>query len=352
MLFPMLSQRSSRHSSRRRTLIAPLFAAFCLGGCATLANPRPPLLRIRTDSVAATVLTARGDTLGTTPLAVRLRPRERQNLVLTAPGYDSSVVTIGWRTRPVLLSALNPLFLVVDGLTGAAWVHDPDSLDVIMTPSPVAEGPVEELSDTELALVYDEFANMAEAAGCELLLVEALRDAAYVLGSADSAAQPVPDSVQRVAEEEVERVRPEVQDLCTQPSPHVDRLRQIRESLEDTTTVVVANEPPLLAPVFFAANEWEIRDDSVRARLRALGDRLADEPASLIVEGFSDAAELRHPELRAQRAWSVIRELQAGGLARDRIVFSHGGDDPFMADAAEARLNRRVTFTLDYERPR
>jgi outer membrane protein OmpA-like peptidoglycan-associated protein len=345
-----------------RTLIAPLLAAFAVSGCATLVNPRAPVLRIRTDTVVATVRTARGDTVGTTPLEARLFPREQQALVLTAPGYDSAVVTIGRRARDDLITLINPLSWFIDGATGAAFVHDPAELDITLSPSPVVtpvvtpvtDEPEEEVSDAVMALVLARVADVAEEVGCEPMLVDAWRDAAYVLAHPDSAAQPVPDSVRVMVAEEAERVRPEMQEICARPSPRVDELRQIREAVQDTT--VVPDESPLvLAPVYFGPNEWQIRDDSVRTRLRALGARLAEEPVTLVVEGFADGAELRHQELGAQRAMSVIRELQAGGLPADCCTaISHSGGrgetGTTGTNGADAWLNRRVTFTLDYER--
>ncbi|HEU0301196.1 MAG TPA: hypothetical protein VFR37_17150 [Longimicrobium sp.] len=300
--------------------------------------------------MVATVRTARGDTLGTTPLQTRLRPRERRELVLTAPGYDSAVVTIGWRTRDNLVTLINPAAWIIDGITGAAFVHDPETVAVALTPSPVPDEPVEELPDAVMALVLDELADAAEDAGCEPLLVEAWRDAAHVLANADPSAEPVPDSIRRMAGEEADRVAPEIREICARPSAKVDALRRLRETLEDTV-VAVAESPPLLSPVYFGPDEWEIRDDSVRMRLRALGARLRDEPVSLIVEGFADGAELHHVELGAQRAWSVIRELQAGGLGANCCRSASHSDDPdARVGAGEAWLNRRVTFTLDYER--
>lgn len=342
-----------------RALIAPLLAAVLVSGCATLTHPRPPVLRIRTDPVEATVRTARGDTLGTTPLAARLRPRREQHLVVTAPGYDSAVVTVGWRTRPVLLTLLNPLSVVVDGITGAAWVHDPETLQVALVRSasadpvpdePIAEAPAEELPDGVMALVLAELARVAERAGCEPLLVEAWRDAAAVLSAANSAVRPMPDGAMRMVAEGVAREEPRIREICARPSARVDQLRQIRETMEDPA-VAAAESAPLLSPAYFGVDEWEIRDDSVRTRLRALGARLRDEPVSLIVVGFADEAELRHQELGFQRAMSVIRELQAGGLGLECCrIASHSGDPAARVGAAEARLNRRVTFILDYQR--
>lgn len=349
-------------SGPARVLLAPLLAA-CSGACATLLDPGPPVLRIRTDTVVATVRDARGRTLGTTPLRTRLPARRRQTLVLTAPGYDSAVVTLGSRVKDALPTLINPLSWPVDAATGAYWTHDPAALDVHLTPlasssstdapdapdAPGETGETGEVSDPVAALVLAAFADAAQAAGCEPMLVDAWRDAARLLAQADTAA--VPDSVRREAAAEVLRASPEIRDLCARPSPRVEELRSIRET--------VARPPPpapevpdlSAAPVFFGPHEWDVLGDSTRARLRALGTRLADTPVVLLVEGFADGAELRHRELGYQRALSVIRALRAGGLSPDCcVVVSHSGDPAFLSASAAVppRLNRRVTLTLSY----
>jgi outer membrane protein OmpA-like peptidoglycan-associated protein len=334
----------------------PLVAALATGACATLLDPGPPVLRIHTDTVVATVRDARGRTLGTTPFAARIRARSQQQLVIAAPGYDSAVVSIGRRPKEVLVTLINPLSLVVDGITGAVWTHDPGVVNVILTSTTrIPPTPADSLPDEVAAVVLDAFAAAAEKAGCEPLLVSAWRDAARVLANTESPAPPVPDSVRRMAREEVERAAPAIAEACTRPSPRVDRLAEIRRRLEQPPDPSAPeNAAPLLAPVFFAPGEWALRDDSVRARLRALGSWLAEAPVTLMVEGFGAAGELRHAELGHQRALSVIRELQKGGLGADcclSLSHSDAGDDAGgSADAAEARFNRRVTFTLGYAR--
>ena len=326
-----------------RALLAPLLAGLSCGACATLLDPRPPVLRIRTDTVVATVRNDRGDTLGTTPLRIRLRARSRQTLVITAPGYDSVAMPIGRREKESLPTLINPLSWPVDAATGAVWRHEPAVLDVRLTPSPRRDPPV---PDHVAAVVLREFADAAEAAGCEPLLVGAWRDAAGVLEAADPVVPA--DSVRRQAKEEVGRAAPELRELCATPGPRVAALRDIRERLEREDGPA-ADAAPALSPVFFAPDEWDVRDDSVRARLRALGARLADAPVTLVVEGFADGTELRHRELGHQRAAAVIRELRQGGLPADCCVgLSLSGDPGAPASSTDPRLNRRVTLTLAY----
>lgn len=380
-----------------RAVAAPLLVLLCSGACATLLDPRPPLLRIRTDSVAATVRDADGRTLGTTPFRGRLRARRQQTLVITAPGYDSAVVTVGWQVKNALPTLLNPLSWPVDAATGAYWVHAPDSVDIILSPSrhAVPAGPAPDavvtvsggvpgvsaatpvdvppfsvplpgvpsvntptlpgegasdrkdaVSDPVAAVVLAEFADAAEAAGCEPLLVGAWRDAARVL--AESGPGAPADSVRAAAAAEVLRAVPEIREICARPSPRLEQLRAIRESVEAPANASPGS-PPVLAPVYFGAGEWEVRDDSVRARLLSLGARLSNAPVTLVVEGFADAGELRHPELGYQRAQSVIRLLRSAGLPADCcIAISHSGEP--LAGAPDPRLNRRATLTLDYRR--
>jgi|GEM_PF-6144138 len=334
-----------------RAALAPLLAAFCSGACATLLDPRPPLLRIRTDTVVATVRDAAGNPLGTTPLQVRLRARPRQTLVISAPGYDSAVVTIDRRVKNVLPTLLNPLSWPVDAASGAYWTHDPGVLDVRLSPAARVRA-AGEVSDPVAAVVLAEFANAAEAAGCEPLLVAAWRDAARVLAHSDTPTSPPPDSVRAMAAAEVRRAAGEIRELCALPAPRVQALREIRETVAGVTDAAVpAAGGAAVAPVFFGPDQWEVRDDSVRARLRALGSRLADTPVTLVVEGFAQPGELYHRELGYQRALSVIRALRAGGLAADCcVVISHTGDPRVLAAATAAApgLNRRVTLTLGY----
>lgn len=379
-----------------RALLAPLLAGLCSGACATLLDPGPPVLRIRTDTVVATVRNDRGDTLGTTPLRIRLAARPRQTLVITAPGYDSVAMLVGRREKEDLPTLINPLSWPVDAATGALWRHEPAVLDVRLAPSARREPPPDlstqvplvapplpavpnpppggateraqpprdsptpstpdgaeprnagdpvRVPDHVAAVVLREFADAAEAAGCEPLLVGAWRDAARVLQAADSAA-PTED-VRRQAAAEVDRAAPELRELCATPGPRVAALRDIRERLA-RDEAPAADGVPVLSPVFFAPDEWNVRDDSVRARLRALGARLAGAPVTLVVEGFADGAELRHRELGYQRAAAVIQALREGGLPADCCVaLSHSGAGA-LAASADPRLNRRVTLTPTY----
>ena len=391
-----------------RAVLAPILAAFCTGACATLLDPRPPVVRIHTDTVVASVHDARGHRLGTTPLRARLRARERQTLVVTAPGYDSAVVVIGRRPREDLPTLINPLSWPIDGATGALWRHDPNVLDVPLVPAagrdapppplpspslpplpspslpplpspslpplpppalpslpslpvpslpplpPLTQAQREErasdaadVPDAVAAVVLREFADAAAAAGCEPLLVDAWRDAARVLAGADTL--PPPDSVRRQAAAELGLVAAELRDLCTQPSPRVARLQEIRERLQAPPDTTAPDSAPLLAPVFFGPGEWDVGEDSVRARLRALAARLADAPVTLVVVGYTDEGEMPRRELGVQRALSVIRELRKAGLASDCCVVEiRDPAPPEDGVAADARLNRRVVFTLDY----
>ncbi|HEV3050782.1 MAG TPA: hypothetical protein VGX50_10755 [Longimicrobium sp.] len=338
-----------------RAVLAPLLALLS-GACATLLDPGPPVLRIRTDTVVALVRDAHGRTLGTTPFQARLRARRQQTLVISSPGYDSAAVTVGWRVKDVLPTLVNPLSWPVDYATGAYWTHDPDVLEVRLSPlrrtgslaaSDPAAAPV---SDAVAAVVLARFADAAQAAGCEPLLVDAWRDAARVLAESDAPSPAVADSVRALAAEEVRRAAPEIRELCARPSARLAQLRALRESLADASEGP-ARDPPVLAPVYFGAGEWEVRDDSVRARLRALGGRLAEAPVTLVVEGFADGREPRHRELGYQRALSVIRVLRSAGLPPDCCVaISRSGDPQAVAagGAPAPRLNRRATLTLDY----
>ncbi|MFL5383676.1 MAG: hypothetical protein ACJ8GN_14245 [Longimicrobiaceae bacterium] len=187
------------------------------------------------------------------------------------------------------------------------------------------------------------FADSAGSAGCEPLLVGAWRDAVLTLED-ESGPEPVSDSIRRLAAEEVGRAMPRIRELCAQSTPRVERLRQIRAELATPPTDGVAT-PPLFAAVYFARGEREVRDDSVRLRLRALGARLAARPLpmTLVVEGFAEAGD-EAAGLGLARANAVLAELRRGGLAPGCCAVV-GRPAPADEPAAVAR---RVTFSLDY----
>jgi hypothetical protein len=189
-------------------------------------------------------------------------------------------------------------------------------------------------------VVLAAFADSAASAGCEPLLAGAWRDAALKLEE-ESGPEPVPDSVRRLAAEEVGRAMPRLRELCAQSTPRLDRLKQIRLELAAPPADTPA-APPLFAPVHFAHGEREVRDDSVRRRLRALGARLAARPLpmTLVVEGSAEAGS-EPEELGLARANAVLAELWRGGLPRGCCTAA--GHASAAGEAA-----RRVTFSLDY----
>jgi len=191
------------------------------------------------------------------------------------------------------------------------------------------------------ALVLSVFADSAQGAGCEPLLVGAWRDAALELAAAEP--DPLPDSVRQLAAEEVGRAMPRIRELCAQSTPRVERLRQIREELA-AAPVDTAAGAPLFAPVYFARGDRAVRDDSVRRRLRALGRRLVERPLpmTLVVEGFAGDDEA--PGLGLARAEAVAAELRRGGLAISCCVAAGR-----RASAGDGAFQRRVTFMLDYQ---
>lgn len=189
------------------------------------------------------------------------------------------------------------------------------------------------------ALVLIAFADSAQSAGCEPLLVGAWRDAALEL---DTASEPLPDSVHRLAAEEVGRAMARIRELCAQSTPRLDRLRQICAELAASPVAMPPTESRF-APVYFARGE-HIPADSVLHRLRALGRRLADRPLPMVlrVEGFSEP-DVEAPNLGLARANAVVAELRRGGLATACCEVVGG-----RAPAGEAALQRRVTFSIDY----
>lgn len=339
-----------------RATLPVLFAAFCTAGCVTAVAPHGAGLHLLSDPPGATVLDSAGKTLGTTPLRATLRAREQQRFSLSAPGYDTAVVTVGRRVREMLLTLLNPFSLVVDIASGAIWEHDPSRLSVTLRPSRVAAAgtPAARLSDAEMAAVLTAFSAAAEAAGCDTLLVGAWRDAALELG--DSSAAPVPDSIRRFAAEEARRASPEMHSLCATRTPLLERLRHVGRAVRPGAPPEPAADEAILAPVYFGLGRWEVRDDSLRRRLQDAGRSLAASglPVRLVVEGSTDASGSKavNRELGYARANAVIRELQRGGLPRDCCVAvssaARTGTSSAAADAPEARLARRVTFSLDY----
>jgi outer membrane protein OmpA-like peptidoglycan-associated protein len=307
---------------------AVILAALCAGACSTAIAPHGAMLHIASDPPGATVLDSAGRTLGITPLHATLG-----RFSLVAPGYDTTVVIVGQRPASFRVQvALQRL-------------EEP----LVVPPPPVPE----RLTDREAAVVFAAFAEGAARAGCEPLLVDAWRDAAQALDPAHSASPRT--ELRALAEEEVARVDSTLRRLCAHPGPLVERLRRIR--LGEVPATPVEGTAELLAPVYFGFGEWTVGDDSVRARLRALGRRLAASPmpVRLTVEGFADPAgdPARNDAIALRRAHAVINELLLGGAPPACCVAaSRGSSAPAVAGAAGnapgARLNRRVTFSLDY----
>jgi outer membrane protein OmpA-like peptidoglycan-associated protein len=344
----------------RANLSAPFLAALCASACATVVAPRGATQRIASDPPGATVLDSAGRVLGTTPLRATLRTRERQRFSLFAPGFDTAEVVVGRRVREVLISLLNPFAWPVDGLSGAWWEHDPGRVSVRLrtatsvTPPP-AEADTTRLDDHEAAVVFAAFAAGAARAGCEPLLVDAWRDAALALDP-QGAASPQAE-LRALADEEVAKSDSTLRRLCARPGPLVERLRQIRTG--EAAATPAPGTANLFGPVYFGFGAWEVRDDSVRARLRALGRHLAASPmpVRLRVEGHADPAgrAARNDTIALLRAQAVIAELLRGGApASCCAAISHGAAPETLAvagasgSAPGARLNRRVTFSLDF----
>lgn len=202
------------------------------------------------------------------------------------------------------------------------------------------------------AAVFSAFADAAERAGCDPLLAGAWRDAALDLE--EEAGRPAPDSVRRIAAEQVDSAAGKIRDLCARSTPRLERLRQIRLELASPPADTVVEGGGWFAPVYFEPGRGEVADDSVRRRLRALGGRLAAAglPVTLVVEGFSGSAAGRPeaPGLALARARWVLGELRRGGLGEGCCVAAAGptsvSGDGGPGDAE--RLGRRVTFAFDY----
>jgi outer membrane protein OmpA-like peptidoglycan-associated protein len=195
------------------------------------------------------------------------------------------------------------------------------------------------------------FADAAARAGCEPLLVSAWRDAALELGTGSD--QPVADSVRRLAAEQVDSAAAQIQALCARSTPRLERLRQIRLALAAPPPPDTTTGAPWFAPVYFDPGQVEVRDDSVRLRLRALGNRLAAArlPLTLVVEGFADGMEddAAARELGLSRARSVIAELRRGGLGSGCcMAVAHPAAPRPAGSAGDPRLAHRVTFSYDY----
>ncbi|HET7461710.1 MAG TPA: hypothetical protein VFJ82_10710 [Longimicrobium sp.] len=327
-----------------RLLPAALVAAFSALACVPPAIPHGSTLTVQTDTVRATVL-ADGRVLGTTPLRVRLHNRATQRLTLAAAGHDTAQVTVRRRARPLLIGRINPFTLAVDDAAGRGWRGTADTLELRLRGH-------ERLDDAVLAEVLTRMADRAQAAGCEPLLVDGWRDAALQLRHGTPAAAP--DSVGRLADEAVESAMPRVRDLCARPSERVERMRAIREIIERGAPP--SGEGPPFAPVFFDSNRWTARDDSVRARLQALGRRWAAAhlPVRLVVEGYTDPSgtEALNHELGYARANWVIAELRRGGLPAECCMAVSRGPDPAAAAGGRAGWPRarRVVFSLDYQK--
>lgn len=328
---------------------AAVLAALSTLACVPPSVPHGSTLTLHTDTVRATVL-ADGRVLGTTPLRVHLRGRDTQQLTVAAGGHDTAVVTVRRRARPLLVAPLNPFTVEVRDAAGGGWRGGADTLDLRLRAR-------ERLDDAAMAEVLTRFADQAQNAGCEPLLVDAWRDAAALLRRG---AEPPPDSVRRLAAEEVERAAPRVRELCARPSARVERLRRIRAVIEGTEPPPISPDAPPFAPVYFDSNRWTVRDDSVRARLHALGRWLAGAglPVTLVVEGFTDAtgSPALNRELGYSRANFVIAELRrGGGLPPECCVAVNRGPDAAAAGhgPGSSPAARRVTFSLDYreERP-
>ena len=324
-----------------RTFSAALLAALSAEACVPRAIPHGSTLLVQTDSVPATVL-ADGRVLGTTPLRVRLHNRSTQRLVVAAAGHDTAVVTVRRSARPLLIGRINPFAFRIGDAAGG-WRGAADTLEVRLRAN-------ERLDDAVMAEVLTRMADQAQSVGCEPLLVDGWRDAAMRLRRGSTAVPP--DSVRRLAAEEVERATARLRDLCSRPSARVARLREIRRVIE--TGIAPAPEGTPLAPVFFDSNRWMARDDSVRARLEALGRRLAAArlPVTLVVEGYTDPSGTAalNQELGDARANWVIAELRRGGLPADCCVAVSRGPDPAstLGDRSWWPQARRVVFSLDY----
>lgn len=315
-----------------------LFLALLVTACGT-ASGGSLSLTIASEPTAATVHSSAGEVLGTTPWTERVAVREYREYVLTAPGFDTVLVTIGPPGHP------DARRLHTHTVAWAAGEHAGRTVvPVQLVPSPPRVGE-DSLSDAEVAVVFAAFADAAVRAGCEPLLADVWRDVALLL----SRGEPPPsgaDSIRGAAGRELAREEPRLRELCARRTPRIDRLREIR--LRTSEPVEPEGASPFAA-VHFAPGSYAV-PDSVRPRLRELGRALAAGPMAvvLVVEGFTDGSETeRLRELGFQRARSVIAELRAAGLAADCCVLTSGG---VAADAEMdgGRWSRRATFALDY----
>ncbi|HYJ78548.1 MAG TPA: hypothetical protein VEW03_03005 [Longimicrobiaceae bacterium] len=323
-----------------RLTLCALAAALSTAACSTPSG-RTSALTIFTEPATATVHDGSGRVLGTTPWTTPATARDYSEYLLSAPGYDTTLVTVG--TAPPGLGGGPRLHTH----TVAASALGPGPVLARVQMQPTAPQPdTARLSDTEAAVVFAAFADGAVAAGCEPLLANAWRDAALLL--AGGAPPPAgADTLREAAAAEVARAAPRLRELCARRTPRMERLREIRLRLERPPETEAEATP--YAPVYFDSGSYQV-PDSVRERLRGLGRALGAAPmaVTLVVEGFTDGSDdERLRELGFQRARAVIAELRAGGLPADCCLLTSGGvaED---AGVAGGRWSRRATFSLDY----
>lgn len=341
-----------------------LFAVLLLGtsGCATVLTSKRSPLSVRSDTVKATVQDVNGIQYGTTPLDTILPAGARQ-LVLSAQGYQPLEVSVGRRLKRITyLNLINPLGWLLDLATGAAWEHSPRRVErqLVALPSISEQPPAKDSLSSEVeAEILRLFSDAVEESGCEPYVTYAWRDASSQFRSA-VLGTPVPDSTLLIIRQEIESVRQEVQELCSRTNPLIRELGEIRGRLEGQLPPEELDSTFLLfEPVYFDFGSWEIGDHSVRKKLREIGAQLAQDslPVVLIVQGFADpiGSHIKNRELGFARAMAVIREIRSAGLPADCcLALSFGEEQERLivptagADSEGAKLNRRVTFSIDY----
>jgi hypothetical protein len=104
-----------------------------LTGCATLFCGPYDVVRVKTNPPDA-VVTADGLDRGTTPTQFALRRDQRHLVAIDAPGYKHCEIPIGRTVNGWFFGNLSGWGMLADGLDGAIYSLDPDTISVNLEP--------------------------------------------------------------------------------------------------------------------------------------------------------------------------------------------------------------------------
>jgi peptidoglycan-associated lipoprotein len=118
-------------------------------------------------------------------------------------------------------------------------------------------------------------------------------------------------------------------------------------SMADTD---VSNRALNIAPVYFALDQYEIRDEFVGV-LRAAAAVLKDSGATVVIEGHCDerGSDDYNVALGERRAGAVRKYLYNSGVPMDQMsIVSYGEAQPAVSGTGETawQLNRRAQFQV------